>query len=238
MNPAILITGGSSGIGEAIALELSKKYRLIFISRDMAKIQKTITTLNNPSQHSAFECDLLDLDKLAEVMQKISQNFKIQAFIHSAGVSYISYAKNFDVNEMLDCAKINLYSAMLIIKFLLKKNLKPYLKDIIFISSTFSKKGEIANSFYASTKAGLDAYMKSLSLELAPDIKVNSLLPGGIFQTGMTKNLFDEDQKQEILKKYPLGEGRVEDIAQGVDFLLHSRWISGQQIIIDGGYSV
>lgn len=238
MNPAILITGGSSGIGEAIALELSKKYRLIFISRDMAKIQKTITTLNNPSQHSAFECDLLDLDKLAEVMQEISQNFKIQAFIHSAGVSYISYAKNFDVNEMLDCAKINLYSAMLIIKFLLKKNLKPYLKDIIFISSTFSKKGEIANSFYASTKAGLDAYMKSLSLELAPDIKVNSLLPGGIFQTGMTKNLFDEDQKQEILKKYPLGEGRVEDIAQGVDFLLHSRWISGQQIIIDGGYSV
>lgn len=238
MNPAILITGGSSGIGEAIALELSKKYRLIFISRDMAKIQKTITTLNNPSQHSAFECDLLDLDKLAEVMQEISQNFKIQAFIHSAGVSYISYAKNFDVNEMLDCAKINLYSAMLIIKFLLKKNLKPHLKDIIFISSTFSKKGEIANSFYASTKAGLDAYMKSLSLELAPDIKVNSLLPGGIFQTGMTKNLFDEDQKQEILKKYPLGEGRVEDIAQGVDFLLHSRWISGQQIIIDGGYSV
>lgn len=238
MNPTILVTGGSSGIGKAIALELSKKYRLIFISKDITRMKKTIATLDNPSEHSAFECDLLDLDKLAKIMQEISQNFKIQAFIHSAGISYISYAKNFDFNEMLDCAKINLYCAMLIIKFLLKKNLKPYLKDIIFISSTFSKKGEVANSFYASTKGGLDAYMKSLSLELAPDIKVNSILPGGIFQTGMTKNLFDEQQKQEILKKYPLGEGKAEDIAQGVSFLLHSRWISGQQIIIDGGYSV
>lgn len=238
MNEAILITGGSSGIGEAIALELSKEYRLVFISRDITKIQKTIANLNNPNEHCAFECNLLDLDKLKDVMQTISQDFKIQAFIHSAGVSYVSYAKNFDFNEMLDCAKINLYSAMLIIKFLLKKNLRSHLKNIIFISSTFSQKGEIANSFYASTKGGLDAYMKSLSLELAPDIKVNSILPGGIFQTGMTKNLFDEKQKQEILKKYPLGEGRVEDIAQGVKFLLDSRWISGQQMIIDGGYSI
>ncbi|MDO7253936.1 SDR family oxidoreductase [Helicobacter cappadocius] len=238
MKPCILITGGSSGIGKNIALELSKEYSLIFISRDISKIQKVVATLHSPNEHFIFECDLLDFDKLTETMREISEKFKIQAFIHSAGVSYVSYAKNFDFNEMIDCAKINLYSAMLIVKFLLKKNLKPYLKDIIFISSTFSKKGEIANSFYASTKGGLDAYMKSLSLELAPNIKVNSILPGGIFETGMTKNLFDEEQKQQILKKYPLGEGKTQDIAQGVKFILDCRWISGQQIIIDGGYSV
>lgn len=238
MSQTILITGGSSGIGEAIAQELSKKYRLVFISKDITKIQKTIATLNNAHKHCAFECNLLDLDKLAETMKMISEDFQINAFVHSAGISYVSYAKNFDFKEMLDCATINLYSAMLIVKFLLKKTLRPHLRDIIFISSTFSQKGEIANSFYASTKGGLDAYMKSLSLELAPDIKVNSILPGGIFQTGMTKNLFNEGQKQEILKKYPLGEGKAEDIAQGVQFLLDSRWISGQQIIIDGGFSI
>ncbi|PAF53667.1 hypothetical protein BKH42_04930 [Helicobacter sp. 13S00482-2] len=238
MKPAILITGGSSGIGQEIALELGEKYNLIFIVRDELKTKKMIATLHHQNEHKIFECDLLDLEKLQNIMEQISKNFKIEAFIHSAGVSYVSYAKNFDFNEMIKCAKINLYSAMLIIKFLLKKNLKPYLKDIIFISSTFSKKGEIGNSFYASTKGGLDAYMKSLSLELAPDIKVNSILPGGIFDTGMTKNLFSQAQKQEILKAYPLGEGKTKDIAQGVKFILHCKWISGQQIIIDGGYSV
>ncbi|PAF48864.1 hypothetical protein BKH41_04340 [Helicobacter sp. 12S02232-10] len=236
MKSFALLTGGNSGIGKSIAEELSKTHKIIFISRNPAKTIEVIQTLPNPDGHKILECDLKNLKKIECIMQEISKDLKIEVFIHSAGVSYISYAKNFSLSEMSDCANINLYSAMMIIKYLLKKSFKSCLKNIIFISSTFSKKGEIANSFYASTKGGLDSYMKSLSVELAPNIRVNSILPGGIFETGMTKKLFTDEQKQEILKKYPLGEGKCEEIAQGVRFLLQNKWISGQQIIIDGGF--
>lgn len=238
MKKFILLTGGTSGIGKTIAENLSKHYNLILCSKELIRLKNTLKKLDNPLNHKIFQCDLSDIGSVEKMMKNLVYETQIKAFVHCAGVSYVSYAKNFSYEEMIKCANINLYSAMLIIKFLLKKDSKLYLENIIFISSVFSKKGEIGNSLYASTKAALDSYMKSLSLELAPNIKANSILPGGIFQTKMTKGLFNDDQKKEILKKYPLGEGKTQDIAQVVEFLLKSRWITGQQIVVDGGYSV
>lgn len=238
MKKTILLTGGSSGIGKTIAKILSQHYDLILCSQESIRLKNILKKLSNPSNHKVFQCDLSDVISVEKMMKVLVYENRINNFIHCAGVSYVSYAKNFNYTEMIKCANINLYSAMLITKFLLKKDLKSSLENIIFISSILSKKGEKGNSLYASTKAALDSYMKSLSLELAPDIRVNSILPGGIFQTKMTQGLFSDEQKKEILKKYPLGEGKTQDIAHVVKFLLKSRWITGQQIIVDGGYSV
>ncbi|PAF43776.1 SDR family oxidoreductase [Helicobacter sp. 11S03491-1] len=238
MNSYILLTGANSGIGQTIAKKLSIKHNLILCARDTNRLQSTRNSLHNPKNHKIFLADLNDITSLEKSIHLLLQEMEIESFIHCAGINYASYAKKFSYEEMLFCANVNLYSAMSICKALLKKNTKKYLKNIIFISSIASKKCEAGDGFYASTKAGLDAYMKSLSLELAPEIKVNSILPGTIFDTKMAKIIYDSQTKERVLKKYPLGEGRVEDIAEAVAFLLQSGWITGQQIVVDGGYSV
>ncbi|PAF51511.1 SDR family oxidoreductase [Helicobacter sp. 13S00477-4] len=237
MQTYMLLTGASSGIGKAIAANLAHSYSLILCAKDNDRLKSTLQSLDNPQNHKILTCDLSNIQSTEKSIQNLLKEIKIQGFIHCAGINYVSYAKNFNYNEMLDCANVNLYSAMAINKYLLKKNARENLKNIIFISSISSQKCEVGDGFYASTKAGLDAYMKSLSLELAPNIKVNSILPGTIFETKMGTLIYNEEQKQKTLKKYPLGEGKCQDIAEGVNFLLHSRWISGQELIIDGGYS-
>ncbi|PAF45170.1 SDR family oxidoreductase [Helicobacter sp. 11S02596-1] len=236
MKPVVLLTGGSSGIGLGIAKALAKSYQIAFIVRNVGKMGALLQTFPNPNEHKIFECDLSDIKNVENTMVTINNELKIFAFIHSAGINYVSYAKHFDYPSMLECANVNIYSAMSIVKFLLKKAQKPYLKNIIFISSISAIKGACGDGLYACTKGGIDAYMKVLCKEVAPDIQVNSILPGTIFGTDTTTKIYTEEQKQDVLKKYPLGEGRPEDIASGVMFLLQNRWVTGQQLIIDGGF--
>ncbi|PAF47056.1 hypothetical protein BKH46_04870 [Helicobacter sp. 12S02634-8] len=238
MKPWALLTGGRSGIGRAIAQELSMTHHIVFISRDPLELNTQIQTLKDPKGHKVFKCDLKDLKETEYLMQEICKDYKIETFIHCAGINYVSYAKHFDYTQMMECANVNLYAAMVIIKYLLKKPAKDYLKQIIFISSISARKAKAGDGLYASTKGGLDAYMRALSQELAPQIRVNSILPGTIFDTQTTQKIFTQAQKAELLKQYPLGEGHCEDIAGGVRFLLQNKWITGQELIIDGGFCV
>jgi NAD(P)-dependent dehydrogenase (short-subunit alcohol dehydrogenase family) len=103
--------------------------------------------------------------------------------------------------------------------------------------------GQAGKVGYSSTKAALLGLTKSSALELAKrKIRVNALLPG-VVKTPMTNNLFsqlDQTQIDNIINMHPLGIGEVDDIVPIVEFLLSngSRWITGQNIIIDGGYSI
>ena len=90
---------------------------------------------------------------------------------------------------------------------------------------------------YGSSKAALDGLMRNLAMELAPTVRINSVLPGGMI-TEMTRDIFsDEAKKAEFEKNYPLGIGTPAEIAPVVEFLLsdQSRWMTGQQITVDGG---
>ena len=89
--------------------------------------------------------------------------------------------KNVDYQNALQIFNVNYFSAVEIISLLLKKNVNQRcLKNIIFISSILGKFGAKGHNLYSSTKAALDGLMKSLSVELAPEIRVNSILPGGV----------------------------------------------------------
>ncbi|MDE6886350.1 MAG: SDR family oxidoreductase [Helicobacteraceae bacterium] len=228
MKNYILLSGGSSGIGKEIAATINKINNIIFIGRNR----------NSLDSNKFCHCDLRDIASISQALNNLETK-NIETFIHCAGVSMIGYAKSFSYKEMIECANVNLYSSMEIIKFLLK-NCKTSLKNIIFISSVFSHKAQRGNSFYASTKGGLESYAKSLALELAPKVRVNTIACGGIFNTNMTKNIFNDEQKQEILKSYPLGEGETKDVANLVEFLCKedSRWITGATITLDGGFSL
>jgi NAD(P)-dependent dehydrogenase (short-subunit alcohol dehydrogenase family) len=132
---------------------------------------------------------------------------------------------------------VNLFSAMEIIRSLVQKRTnKGALQSITFISSIASRVGASGYSVYAASKGAVNALSLSLAVELAPAVRVNAILPG-IIQTEMTKEYF---ANSDFVALYPLGFGRPEDIADAVEFLSseHARWITGQEIVVDGGRSV
>lgn len=240
MNNYLLITGASSGIGRQCAIQLSEKYNLILCARREDKLQETRRLCQTPEKHLVFVCDLEQINDIEKKLEDflIQNDCCIDKFLHCAGTLTLLPAKSFDVKICQSIFNVNLFSAMSIVKILLRKQNKKALKNIIFISALYSKKAVIGNSIYAASKGALDSYMRCLAKELAPQIRVNSILPGGI-KTDITATM-SEEQLNEIEKSYPLGFGKTDDIANMVDFLFSdkAKWITGQQISVDGGASI
>lgn len=240
MAECVLITGASSGIGRQCAIELSREYTLILCARNEQELEKTQSLCSESEKHFLLPLDLNCVVNLEEKINTFLNEhmLSIHKFLHCAGMVNLLPAKGFDYSLCEQIFNVNLFSAMAIIKTLLKKNNKKALNNILFISALYSKKGVVGNSFYASSKGALDSYMRSIAKELAPRVRVNSILPGGI-HTHMLANL-DSDNIAELEKGYPLGFGETQDIANMVSFLFSekSKWITGQQISVDGGASI
>ena len=243
LNNYVLITGASSGIGRQCAIQLSKNYNLILCARREEKLIETQNMCENKDNHLIFQCDLSDIENIESNLINFikNKNIVIEKFLHSAGTMGMQPLKLVTPEFMLNCLKVNLISAELIAKTLVsKKNNQRSLNSIVFISSNISNMGAKAFSVYSASKSGLDGMMRSLAMELAPSVRVNSILPGGI-ETEMTQTIYQDKEKvQQIEATYPLGLGNTTNIADAVDFLFSekSSWITGQQLTIDGGRSV
>ncbi|MFA6403651.1 MAG: SDR family oxidoreductase [Salinivirgaceae bacterium] len=235
-----LITGAASGIGQKIAIQLSNDHNLLLCDKNSDGLKLTLTQCLNQSNHILWEHDLFDVRTIKVAIEKIIRERQILVvdFIHSAGIMKVMRMKDVDYDNALQIFNVNYFSAVEIISVLLKKNInKGSLKNIVFISAILSKYGAKGHNLYSSTKAALDGLMKSLAVELAPEIRVNCILPGGV-KTPMSEfALKDPTIVEKFKQDYPLGLGETSDIANLVEFLLSdkSRWITGQQIIIDGG---
>lgn len=136
---------------------------------------------------------------------------------------------------------INTFSAFAIIASLLKhKSKRKALKRIVFVSSVASIMGVRGFAAYSATKGANDSLMRSLAIELAPEIQCASVLLGPIAQTTSIER-FDHDGNQtSINSSVPLGIGNAQDVVGVLEFLFseNSRWITGQSIVVDGGQSI
>ncbi|MCA6470732.1 MAG: SDR family oxidoreductase [Chitinophagaceae bacterium] len=239
----ILVTGASSGIGAFISKSLSNSRKVILHGRNIEKINQVIAECNNPSQQLAFVADLEEYENLETLLGKfiLDRNIEISGFVHCAGFMNMLPAKMTNAVSIKKIFSTNLFSASIIVKVLLQRKVNAgALKNVVFISSNISNFGAKAFSLYSASKAGIDGLMRSLAVELAPSVRVNSVLPGAI-HTPMTDVIFrDEEKAKSILSTYPLGEGFPEDISNMVEFLLSdkSKWITGQQFTVDGGRTI
>lgn len=242
-NRFTLITGASSGIGRALAVRMSGTRRLILQGRDIARLNETRISSNNPEWHHIWQYELQNIADLAEDLQRFmgERGVGIDCFIHSAGVLKVLPIRCVSHQDVIEIMNVNFVSAVEIISLLMKKRVNgQQLKNIILISSIISSFGAPGFSMYSASKGALDSFMRSLAVELAPTVRVNSILPGAI-ETDMTKQLLEGPGVLEKLgSDYPLGLGKVCDIAAAVEFLLgdQSRWITGQQLVIDGGRTI
>ena len=237
----ILISGATSDIGFAIAKDLAINCNLILHGRDIAMLKKLESEITNKKKILLWEYDLNNVDKLStDLILFLESNFiVVESFIHVAASIKILSIKSFKLEYSNKIFNVNFFSAVEIIRSLLFKSNRENFNNIIFISSYFSKFGNKGNSIYAATKGALDSLVKSLALELAPKVRVNSILPGAI-RTKKTNHLFeDETHMTGFRNKYLLGEGSAKDISNMVLFLLsnNASWITGQNVFVDGGAS-
>ena len=161
--------------------------------------------------------------------------------MHSAGVAEILPIRAMTPRKTLNLMSVNCLAAIELSRLLVKRKVNPRRpRTITFLSSTSSIVGEKGGNVYCASKGALDAFMRSLAVELAPDTRVNSILPG-IVETRMAAEWIDRpDYRRLIEERVPLGPGTVEDVVAAVDFMLSdgARWITGQQFVLDGGRSI
>jgi len=236
-----LVTGASSGIGRDICQRLDcLGNNIILMGSSLTKLEETRASCVNGENHQIFCYDLSDIDKLDFSFSNFikSKAIHVDNFVHCAGRFLIEPVKDIDLNDLKLCFNVNLFSAIVLCQSLLRfSNNRKNLKNVVFVSSISSKGGAKGVSAYSSSKAGLDGFMRSFAIEMAPYVRINSVLPGAI-PTKMTEFLFsDSESTKKISAAYPLGLGKVSDIADAVLWLLSgsSRWMTGQELIIDGG---
>lgn len=239
----ILITGASSGMGREMAIRFSEQYRVIVNGRNLERLQETITMCQNQDQQLIWQYDLSNIDGLEESLTSFlkTEGIVVNYYVHCAGMMKNYPIKMVNMELLQQTFSTNVFSAELITKLIVNKKLNNNaLKSIVYISSNISGFGAKAHSVYGASKGAVDAMMKSLAMELAPNIRVNSVLPGAV-KTMLTEHIFeDENLINRMRETYPLGLGTTSDIYEAVRFLLseEARWITGQQITVDGGRTV
>lgn len=224
----VIVTGGNRGIGKGIVLSLlDQGYLVLATSRDSKKFDMS---------HQNLEVTNLDVCDQASIddFQKIVNDFDPDILINNAGITKDNLFLRMTEDDWAEVIDTNLNSVFRMTKLVVRGMLKKKWGRIINISSISGSMGNPGQTNYSASKAGVEAFSRSLAKELGSrNITVNSVAPGFI-QTDMTQGLIDE----EITKKIPLQRvGSVEDVASLINFLVseESNYITGQTLVVDGG---
>lgn len=243
MEKYIFLTGASSGIGKQIAVHLSAQYNLILNGRSAEKLSEVKSLCNPEANIVIWERDLSEVDSLEDDLKAFLKEATVEVygFVHCAGFMKMAPLKMSGIKLLTSTFNTNVFAANIIIKVLSGKlSNGTALENVVFISSNISNRGAKGMSAYGASKAALDGLMRCLAVELAPRVRVNSVLPGAVV-TEMTAAIFDNKEVADCMTaSYPLGLGQPGDIADAVSFLLssESRWITGQQLTVDGGRTI
>ena len=241
MKRNILITGGATGIGRAIALKMADLgYNIFFIYYKSHNLARSLCEelSSKKIMFNSYKCDIRSRENIEKVILDINQKYGgVDILINNSGISkqlLLTETSLDDYNEIMDT---NLKSAYFLSKLVIPKMVNQKWGKIINISSIWGGNGAAMESVYCASKFALNGMTKALAKELgSANINVNGVAPG-LIDTNMNACL-SMDEKSAIIDNIPLGRiGKVEDIANLVCFLAsdEASYITGQIITIDGG---
>lgn len=243
-NKNIIITGASSGIGRQCAITFSQLgATVILIAHNKERLKETYNKLEK-GNHLIISQDVTEYDKLEEIISTAVEKIgKISGLVHSAGIEMTMPLRSMQSSYYEKMFSVNVIAGFELARIISKKK---YLGEngtsFVFISSVMGILGQPGKVAYCASKGALISGAKAMALELAKkNIRINCILPG-IIETEMTSKMLESlpgESKKSIIDMHPLGLGKPEDIAYACAFLLSdaSRWITGSNLIVDGGYS-
>ncbi len=239
-----LVTGGSRGIGKAIAVALAAEGAHVWVNyvSSAEKAEAVCAEIKSAGgSATAIKFDVSVPEEIeAGVDTILKETKKITILVNNAGITRDGLMARFSVNDWDQVLNTNLRSAFLTSQALLRPMMKERKGAIINISSVVGITGNAGQAAYCAAKAGVIGLTKSMAKELSSrNIRVNAVAPGFI-DTDMTQELTPE-QKTEFMKHIPLGRtGTPDEVAQTVVYLASSaaNYVTGQTIVVDGGLSM
>ena len=236
----ILVTGASSGIGQATAIECSKMgAKLIITGRNTKRLQETMDQLEGEG-HLQFCAELTDSDGISKLVEVAPE---IAGAVLCAGRGQ-TLPLNFATREKFDAVfDVNFFAPMELVRLLLKKKRIAKSASVVFVSSVGGVRSfNLGNGVYGASKAAINSAMKFWAKELAgKKIRVNSVNPGMVNTKLIQGGAISEEQHKLDVEKYPLKRyGEPIDIAHGIIYLLSdaSSWVTGHSLVIDGGVTI
>ena len=233
------ISGASRGIGEAIAITLSKEYDVIInYANSEAGAKAVLAKLDPSGKHKMMQCDVANEQDVKEMMDTIVKEYgHLDVVVNNAGITKDNLLLRMREEEFDDVIRINLKGTYNCIRHVARIMMKQRHGKIVNMASVVGLCGNIGQVNYAASKGGVIAMTKAVAKELAPrGINVNAVAPG-VIQTAMTDTL-SEDVQANAKNNIPMKKfGSVQDVANVVKFLCSedSDYITGQVIAVDGG---
>ena len=235
-----VITGGSRGLGEAIAYKLASMGADIAVicSSSAAQGEKVCEKCRQEYnvEAKAYQCDVADFEAVKENAAKIKADFKTaHILVNNAGITRDGLAVMMKEEDFDRVIAVNLKGAFNMIRHMAGLFIRNREGCIINITSVAGIMGNAGQCNYAASKAGLIGLTKTIAKELAPKgIRCNAVAPGFI-ATDMT-----EDQSENpLLKMIPLGKmGEAEDVAEAVGYLAAAKYVTGEVLRVDGGIAM
>lgn len=239
MSKIILITGASTGIGAATAMQLSTGNQVIVHYNSSKKEAEKVVTAVNAEGGTAH---LIQANLATEEGCKIVSHFveqqwgKLDVLINNAGgMTKFHGSQDINWDFMAQLFALNTFSPMYLSSLcvpLLQQGTKPC---VINISSAIIRSGGTVGPIYAAAKGAIDVFTRSLARELAPGIRVNGIAPG-VIQTPFHEGVTPDTKMQEIISMTPLKKlGEPLDIAKVVAMLIDNEFMTGETVDVNGG---
>lgn len=241
----LIITGASSGIGRACAIECGRAGGKVYLlGRDEERLEETRQKMSDPDLHKCVSLELTDYPAVDSFMESLEkEGVIIHGLVHSAGISTTLPLRVFKPEKLDPFINVNVTAGVYLAKWITRKKMVPETgSSIVFLSSVMGSVGEAGKFIYSITKGAVISASRSLAIELASKkIRVNTISPG-VVESPMSESAVysrSKDERSKIQELHPLGLGSPKDVAYATVYLLSdaSRWVTGSNLFVDGGYT-
>ena len=236
----ILVTGASSGLGQATAIACARMgASLVITGRNADRLQETFDQMGSSSATQIL-ADLTDKEDLERLLAALPHLDGAVLCTGNSTTLPLQFGSREKFDEMFE---VNFFAPVELLRLMYKKKVLNKGASVVLIASIGGTHSFMpGNGVYGASKAALNSVMKYAAREYASrKVRVNSICPGMVDTPLIHRGTITEEQLAEDAKRYPLGRyGHPEDIANGALYLLSdaSSWLTGHDLVIDGGFSI
>ncbi|MCI0556582.1 MAG: SDR family oxidoreductase [Anaerolineae bacterium] len=233
MSPLALVTGAAHRLGKTFALTLARLEYDIILHYHLAEDEAIQTRAELESLGSSVILSQADLTDPAQIKSLVSNLESLDVLVNSAAFMPGGNVDALSIENWDTSLDLNLRAPFLLAQLASKKMIDGGL--IVNITDVGAQKAWSRYPSYTVSKAALESLTRILARALAPKIRVNAIAPGFVLQS----DIVPPEEWERLIKRVPLKRpARSEEIASALEFLLKNEYITGQTIVVDGGYSL